>query len=287
MQMQEFPKHALDNPVKNGSGELTIEPELIGTEYQHELEQKRATEVEELNEHMRPYKFPLRDRVKALGKEDLFAELQEYAQTEICDKLNVAFPAGEIPSEAQMVDIRDFARANLKFIAGMARSFAMHHREPDPYRVGGAALVYRNVPPGENPWAVLFDANTKLDKELTPAPSPEGEKWCAEQNLMDRITKPQDSSEEGVQRIVSMVIVGEARPDDVSIQQDVKQITLTPCYICRRRMLFDKQLTGGESPILPPDTEVYSIDANHDWRDKYQKVRDLPNFHKDKNLQEI
>lgn len=254
----------------------------IGDEEDYEGKGRAYAEeiVEKRNERAKPYRIPVRERAKMLGQQALFEETERYAKQEICDPLFQAF--GTSVGEQEIIRARDLMRDELKFVAGCAREFAMHH---SGYRVGVAVLALRHTANStENPWVVLFDANTKLDEAHTA--TSDGVKWCGEMNSLDRIFEPGDASEAGIYRVVQMTIIGPARTDDRAearakrVGKEAKrQISLTPCHICRDRMMYDKKLAGGELPIMPPTTEIFSADAEHDWRDKLQYVGDLHAFH--------
>lgn len=247
---------------------IESDPELRGLKFMRK-------KVRDLNESMEPYRIPIRERAKLLNKEKLLQDLQDYAQNGICQTLFKAFGAN--PTRDQIQTAREFIRNDLKFIADKARAFAMHHRKPEPYRVGGAMLALRDVAPGENPWVVIFDANTKVNENHEA--TPDAPKWCSEQHLLDRIKRPEDPSEANIYRVITITIVGEARPDDVSGEKGVRQMTLTPCKICRDRMVYDEVLTTGENIIIPGDTEIFTTDANRAWAEKLQTVNDLHKFH--------
>ena len=205
------------------------------------------------------------ERAITLGKEELFDELTNYAQREICEPLFKAFNG--IFGQREIEKAREDMHEKLKYVALRAREFAMHH---SGYKVGTAILALKKVSgPTENPWVVLFDANTKLDEEKHA--TPEGHKWCGEQNSLDRVVHPEPGDPE-IARVVKIVVTGEPRPDDRSKKP---QIVLSPCHICRDRMVYDPELVSGDHPLLPDDTEVYMFDPDIQWREKYSKVGTL------------
>ncbi len=252
-----------DTSHERPSEHIGRDPEKRGVEFMR----KR---VEESVENAKPYKFPLRERAKYIGDEKLLDEIHDLIERDIRGPLLKAF--GENPTPENILQAREFARNNLITIAGVARSFAMHYRLPEPFRVGAAILALRATPKDHNPWAVLFDANTKLNADHKP--SQDGVKWCAEQYLLDRISEPQDPGEMNIYKVVSVVIVAEVRADDRS---GIAHKTLTPCAICRDRMRYDRKLTGGEEPVLSPKTEVYTIDAE---KESNTESRDIDSLHR-------
>jgi len=129
----------------------------------------------------------------------------------------------------------------------------------------GAVVVGTRTPAkeGDTPWAVLFDANTK--------PTANDAKWCAEQYLMDRAL----GAEERLERILAFVVVAQPQKDDDSQQ---RQITLTPCKLCRDRMSHAADSGDG---VISSETEVITADARETAFRKFQKVKDLRVFHKE------
>jgi hypothetical protein len=120
------------------------------------------------------------------------------------------------------------------------------------------------LPLAENPWAVLFDANTK--------PSPAEQKWCAEQYLMDRT----EGGAEKVDRILSFIVAAKPQTDDDS---KVTQVTLTPCKLCRDRMRTIAE--EDPDPRITKGTEIITVHAEEPRFKKYQKLEDLYKFHKE------
>ena len=222
--------------------------------------------VRQRNEERAPYRISLAERARSLESEEVLMELKEQAKM-MADKLNKMI--GNEPTREQLVEARDLVRPELLALARGARAFSVHYRRPEPFRVGAAMLVLRKVADGENPWAVMFDANTKVDK--SGGASKDGKAWCAEQYLMDRI-------DESVAQVVTIAVAGEARTDDVSVLRGVQQITLTPCAMCRDRLVYDERLAG-EVPIIPKQTEVVTQDVNNLGLQKLQQVGDLHRFH--------
>ena len=239
------------------------DPGLRGIRYMQQA-------VDQTTERAKPFKLSLRDRAKLIGDEKLLDEMHDLIERDIRQPLFSAFGADTSPQNVEKAKI--LVRDNLLIIAGIARSFAIHHRLPKPFRVGAAILALRNEPSSDgNPWVVMFDANTKLNKDHKP--TADGIKWCAEQYLMDRIADPQDLDDKEIQRVLTIAIVAEIRPDDKS---GIAHKTLTPCAICRDRMVYDKKLTAGDKPIIRPNTEVYTVDAE---KESNQESRDVGKLH--------
>jgi len=189
-----------------------------------------------------------------------------------------------IPTYEAARDVTERMDKGLLHIAQLAREFGVHHKN---YHVG--ALVLGTRMPTEddpNPWTIMFDANTKLDREGRA--TPEGGKWCAELNLFDRAEgKGPAGEEEKMREIYSMIIAAEPRKmeeDPVGLMDDIsrrKQITLTCCALCRARMLKMTSRKNG-TRILSENTEVVTarIDSGENMPlRKYQHVKDLPPFH--------
>src|SRR5262249_9525984 len=145
-----------------------------------------------------------------------FRKLKDEA-TSIEQQLRRAY---QIPPEADDVlyDIVNRIRPRLVNLALDVRKFAKQYRG---FKVGAVAIGIREVWPNENPWVVLFDANTK-QKKSDP-------KYCAEQYIMDKVEDPKWD----ITRILGFVVVGQPQTDDDS---KTTQITLTPCKMCRDRM---------------------------------------------------
>ena len=173
---------------------------------------------------------------------------------------------GSAPTTAQTLNATKMIIGELISIAKEASVFANQYRD---FNVGGVVLGLRfknNM--AENPWAVLFDANTK--------PTKDGDsKWCAEQYLMDRA----ESVEEEIDQILSFVVVGEPQTNDDSKKT---QATLTPCKLCRDRML-EIATTEDESRNMAfrisLKTEVVTAHIENTGLRKYQRVEDLLTFH--------
>jgi cytidine deaminase len=150
-------------------------------------------------------------------------------------------------------------------LGNRARGLSVQYRD---FRVGAVMVAMRTNPKfGENPWIVRFNANTK--------PTEHDKKWCAELYLMDEAEAP----ESDINSILSFVVVATPQMDDDS---KVNQITLTPCKLCRDRM---KTMSRGEGSLVSPDTEVITADARDTRYRKFQKVKDLPAFHKETDLE--
>lgn len=218
-------------------------------------------------------KFTLDQRADSPEKKERLASLHEHVRL-LEQKLFEAYPTPLRESKAQ--DVAERVTQDLLEIARDAREFGKHY---GGYHVGGAALGLREQQHrGENPWVVLFDANSKWPDSQTP-------KCCAEQYLMDR------AKDAGVAKILSFAVVAVPRPIDgvMSYKDDAskrEQVTLTPCKQCRDNML--KFVEEGNGFIFP-DTEVITADAESKdlWKRKYQRVKNLHEFHGEPDWQEI
>ena len=178
---------------------------------------------------------------------------------------------GSIPSRKRIGDAMDQVREYLIEIAHEAQDFGRHY---DNFKVGGAFLGLRRTEhPWENPWVIMFNANTKQ--------RPENSKWCAEQYLMDEIENPKNR----ISQVLGFVIVGKTRADDVS---HIHGITLTPCKICRDRML---SLAKKPHSAIRLETEVFTAnsgsgdDGGRLGLRKIQRVKDLHAFHGERQIE--
>ena len=178
---------------------------------------------------------------------------------------------GSAPSSKKIGDAMDYVREDLIEVAHSAQQFGKHY---DNFRVGAVILgLWHTEKPSDNPWIVLFNANTKLRKQ--------DNKWCAEQYLMDEVEKPENK----ISQVLGFIIVGKARADDVS---HVHGVTLTPCKICRDRMM---QITKKSESAVTPETEVFTANSEN-WHGvknfglrKIQRVKDLHAFHRENEIE--
>ena len=205
-----------------------------------------------MSESPEPRKFkriPIEKRFSGPKFKGEFRRLKEGARS-IEKQLWDAF---KLPpdSEDVLLEIVSRIRPRLVDLALEARNFAKQYRG---FKVGAVALGIRNVDVGENPWVILFDANTK--------PRKNDPKHCAEQYIMDKIHDPKWQ----IYRIVSFAVVGVPQTDDESLRT---QITLTPCKWCRDRMF---EMTTQQPQIISPRTEVYTADARDPRYHKFQTV---------------
>ncbi|MFA7309847.1 MAG: hypothetical protein WC050_02980 [Candidatus Paceibacterota bacterium] len=213
----------------------------------------------------------------ALHTRDAFLqELLQAEATEIERRLYLAFPE---PNDDQMIQyLRDDMRLENQLfeMALLARGFANHYRRPDPYQVGVIIVGLRHASPGENPWAVMFSANTKPSKNYI--------KQCGEWWLFEGALK--ENGHRTLRRILAIHVVGEPRADDVSGPQGVTQITLTPCKICRDRMWAmslhaPKMVQAKWTPLIVPTTLVKTADYRNLGIRKYFRADELHPFHKE------
>jgi len=83
--------------------------------------------------------------------------------------------------------------------------------------------------------------------------------------------------EERIDKILSFVVVAKPQTDDDSKRT---QVTLTPCKLCRDRMLRSaEEDAGNKPPRISLETEVITANADQTAFRKYQKVKDLLTFH--------
>ncbi len=226
--------------------------------------------VTKRNEFKRPYRESLQERAEKLGEVETLRELQK--QVEDLRALLLA-RTGPNPTPEQIMWAQNEAREGLLKLAHVARAFTRHHRVP-PFRVGGAMLALRKVSEEDgNPWAVAFAANTKVDDNHDA--TPKGEKWCAEQYLMDLVAEPTSPSETGIYKILSFGVVAEPRSDDKSGKLHE---TLTPCAICRDRMVYDPKLTG-QAGILSLETEIVTQSVEDPAAKRIDPVAHLHGMH--------
>lgn len=214
--------------------------------------------------------LPLQRRFPDREHQELYAHLEREAE-DIRSELFRDFSAAHNHSSEPLPEI--ISDKLLKQVAFRAREFAQHY---DNYKVGGVLVGLREPTAADpNPWVIMFDANTK--------PTVYDDKHCAEQYLMDRAE--QAMKEGKLKSVKAFLIVASPRgiPDDpVGFMDDVskmKQMTLTPCALCRERMT---NLAKKKSPVISLDaTEVITANSRSRdlWSRKYQKVKDLPAFH--------
>lgn len=201
-------------------------------------------------------KIPLERRFRSKEMKQQLEHLKAYAKT-VEEKLREAF--GTAPDQLQIDDATNQVRETLITIAKDASVFARQYRD---FNVGAVVIGLRKTAfPHENPWTVMFDANTK--------PKSSDKKWCAEQYLMDRMTGMR------LQKVLAFVVVGKPQIDNDS---NVEQVTLTPCKMCRDRMMLKSEETD---PVITSETEVITADLRDPRFRKYQKVGDLQRFHRE------
>ncbi len=226
--------------------------------------------VAERNEFKRPYRESLQERAEKLGEVETLRELQR--QVEDLRALLLA-RTGPNPMPEQIAWAQGEAREGLLRLAYGARAFTRHHRVP-PFRVGGAMLALRRVSEEDsNPYAIAFAANTKVDDNHDATPA--GEKWCAEQYLMDLVAEPTNPGETGIYKILSFGVVAEPRSDDKSGKLHE---TLTPCAICRDRMVYDPKLTG-PAGIVSLETEIVTQSVKDPAAKRIDPVAHLHGMH--------
>jgi len=208
------------------------------------------------------WKIPLERRADTPEKKELLADLEKRAR-DIEQRLFVAYPRA---TKNEMREASERVLEDLITLAKDAGGLAKSYRN---FNVGGVILGIRPMrTTADNPWKIIFNANTK------PADAP---KWCAELYMMDELATPENE----ITQVLAFVVVGKPQRDNDSGRE---QITLTPCKLCRDRMLT---MTLGEKPVITPDTEVITANARDTRYRKFQKVRDLHQFHGEQKYIEI
>ena len=206
-----------------------------------------------------PKKLSLEERADTPELQEELRELKKEAKR-IEQELFNAFP---IARAREMLDVSTSEKILKELVSLAKRSSALADQHRD-FNVGAVMLCTRDITSQNgNPWLIRFNANTK--------PVSTDKKWCAEQYLMDDL----ETRDLGIQRVLSMVIVGKPQTDDDS---KIHQITLTPCKLCRDRMLA---LAEAEEPKISYETEIITADIRDTRYQKFQKVKDLPRFHKE------
>ena len=212
-----------------------------------EREKPRYSHAGPRDDHRNDPEFlvPLRERVKTPEQEKLYEFLQdeiEYIRRELA--LDVKFEDERMRDPLPNKIVHEV----LNRIAVKAREFSDHY---GGYKVGGVLIGLRKPTAADpNPWVVMFDANTR--------PSQNVRKHCAEQYLLDRADAAQRDRQ--LENVVALFVVAPPRdmPDDpVGLKDDVsqkKQITLTPCELCRARIGHMAEEPGGI--VNPRYTEI-------------------------------
>jgi len=200
-------------------------------------------------------KIPLEERLTTPEDREKFAKLQQRAR-EVEAMLFRAYPTPSLERAMTLTSSERVLR-ELLALANDARDFSRQYRG---FHVGAVLIGLRNTKETkDNPWAVLFNANTKPPK------------YCAEAYVMDEL----DESRTDIYHALAFVVVAEPQVDDDS---KVTQVTLTPCKSCRTRML---EMSKAENPTVFADTEIITADSRHMGFRKFQKVEDLQHFHKE------
>lgn len=218
------------------------------------------------------YIVPLRVRVRTPEMQQAYALLEKRTE-DLRQQLYEAYPHPATYSPDKLTDIWQRVENDLVGIAADARQFADQYRQ---FNVGATIIGYRNVEPSENPWVVLFDANTKPETVMGAV-----RKHCAELYLSDRIDPERPEMglpEEKMEKALALFLVAESKTDDDSKKT---QITLTCCKLCRDRLWKLSQKAEGvtKSPIVTPDMPVVSANVQNLGLRKLQQVQDLHRFH--------
>ncbi|MEK7601342.1 MAG: hypothetical protein AAB480_02320 [Patescibacteria group bacterium] len=247
----------------------------------------------------------LRARLKTPEQHALYEFLEKSAE-EVCKELFDKWPEPWTLSREQLNEIVLRYEVSLINIASQARGLADSYRKFD---VGGAVIGYQDTrvhkrgenpryasDVRENPWRVLFDANTRPETDEGIVVTQRGakelgrhsevRKYCAELYLSDRIdpSKPEHGlSEEKLIKAIALFVVGEAQTDNDS---KMKQITLTSCKLCRDRLWKMSQPVDvdgkAQRPVYDEDMPVISADARNLHNRKWQPINRLHEFHGEK-----
>lgn len=223
--------------------------------------------------------MPLGERADTPELKEELARMEVEARA-ISQDLQTAFP--DVLAENFEL-ARDAVRDRLWNLAKRAHQFAKHYNKENPYRVGAAMLGWKKDARDEKNtrrrWVVMFDANTRLNKDLKGAE--DASKLCAEGYIMKRASEGVEKIDTIVQFVVTAG-VRSMKDDPMGLKDDISQrsqMTLTPCAVCRARMI---ELSENENPIISDvDTEIYTrrSDKGNEWIQKYQKLPDLVAFH--------
>jgi hypothetical protein len=252
-------------------------------------------------EHM----TPLRARIKTPEQQAEYESLNKDAER-LCTELFEKWPSPWDLSREQLNELVMRYEVPLTNIASRARFLADSYRHFD---VGGAIIGYQdtrkrgrsegtdaaryNEPSGENPWRVLFDANTRPETDEGVVVTQRGakelgrhadvRKYCAELYLSDRVDKnkpEQGLPREKLDKAVALFVVGEAQVDNDS---QIRQITLTSCKLCRDRLWKMTQPADAEGKpqqsVYSEDMPVISADARNLNNRKWQPINRLHEFH--------
>lgn len=212
-------------------------------------------------------KIPLEDRVTTPEEREVYEGLQKDAAY-IREKLHRSV---RFMDERFREPLPDTVMSLLVLLARDARKLGRHY---DRYHVGGA-LVGLRTPTAEdpNPWVVIFNANTRPDGQTR--------KHCAEQYMLDDAEEMKAKKQ--LEHVVALVVVAPPRKmphDPVGLMDDVsqkKQITLTPCEMCRARIMEMTQQSDGL--VSARNTEVVTARADEPGLRKSFKAGDVPIFH--------
>lgn len=212
-------------------------------------------------------KIPIEDRITTPKEHEVYEGLQKDAGY-ICEKL---FRTVRFTNDRFREPLPDTVMNLLVQLAREARTFGRHYGR---YHVGGA-LVGLRTPTADNPnpWVVIFNANTRPDGHTR--------KHCAEQYMLDDAEEM--SAQKKLEHIVAVVVVAPPRDmpaDPVGLMDDVslkKQITLTPCEMCRARIMELTQRPDGL--VSARDTEIVTARADEPGLRKSFKAGDVPIFH--------
>ncbi len=226
----------------------------------------------ERGEKLPDYIVRIRARVRTPEMQERYRELEKRVD-QLKKRLHEAYPNPETYSADKLTDIWQRIESELMEIAAEARNFAEQYRA---FNVGACVVGFRKVQRPENPWVIVFDANTKPETVMGSV-----RKHCAELHVTDRIdpAKPETGlPEEKMERALALFIVGEPQADDDS---KVSQITLTCCKLCRNHLWKLSRPREGvnNGNIFTPETPVISANARNLGLRKLQQIKDLHRFH--------
>jgi|GEM_PF-1427440 hypothetical protein len=221
-------------------------------------------------------KFPdyivgLRARVKSPEQEEIYVHLERAAE-DLKKRLAEAYPEPWTFSPDKLHDVLRIVENELIGIAYEARQLTDHY---GGFGVGTCVIGLRNVQRSENPWRIVFDANTKPTTVMG-----EIRKHCSELHAMDRIDPDMQEmgiDEDKMDKALAFFVVGQARGDDHS--EIKQQITLTPCKLCRDRLW---KMSQQENPVISEDMPVVTANANNLALRKSLPVEYLHDFHKER-----
>lgn len=215
------------------------------------------------------YIIPLRARPKTPEQQALYVELKEKS-AELAKFLFDAYPLPFSLADDHLTDIAIRMQPEFFDLAIRARSLADSHRK---FNVGGVLVGLRKCGPGENPWVVLFDANTRQE---TREPI---RKHCAELHLCDRVDPKLPEMglpEEEIVKGVALYVAGLPKVDDDS---NKKQVAICCCKLCRDRLWKMTLRKNGKEPIMSPTMPVFTVNPSNRILKKMLPIRTLHGWH--------